>query len=630
MIVRMRALSAVLYHRDRDAFLSTLQAAGVVHVAEKADRDTTEFFRRMETLKDQERVLKELAAVPGWAAVQKDDKSPSEVIAAYRAILKAQEALHQSGQRLEKDEARLLPWGDFNPAILRTLREKGLFIRFFKAPVKRFNGMGASAGVFFPVRATPSHIYFVAVLDNDGPPPFEADEERLPEASLKEVRDEMALLRRKLEANESARRALAAYTEVLRAHCSDFRNRHGLMNAMENLAPGADGKLLCLQGFFPAETEPKIRKILDRLPVWYETSDPAPGSDVPIQLKNGWFARKLEPVLGMLSLPSYYEIDPVPFFAPFLVLFIGLCLGDVAYGSVLLLVSLAGVFKGPVKFKPVFELVAVIALVVIAAGLAMNSFFGVSLLKGNALLLSPLGPFEENGEMVYPMMSFAIVLGILQVFLAIFLKTVNAWRQSGFISAIFPFASFPIFFGFLVWGTHLNLFGLGWEEFSVGQWRVGALWKAVPSPVGQGLFWSGAALFFLFNNPGTIIFLRPLRGLWEGFNFITGMLSSILSYLRLFALGLSSGLLAAAFNGMAESILLKNGVPDYSSPMIIASIVILVLGHTVNFGLSLISAIIHPLRLTFVEFLFNNLGFSGGGKAYQPLKKNEQSIQGGL
>ena len=122
MIVRMRALSAVLHSRDRDALLSALQGAGVVHVTEKADRDTSAFFKRLETARELDRILKSLdAGATGASACggQKSGKTAEDVIAEYRDGVARRESLEQSIARFEKDEARLLPYGDFNPDHVR-------------------------------------------------------------------------------------------------------------------------------------------------------------------------------------------------------------------------------------------------------------------------------------------------------------------------------------------------------------------------------------------------------------------------------------------------------------------------------------------------------------------------------
>ena len=109
-------------------------------------------------------------------------------------------------------------------------------------------------------------------------------------------------------------------------------------------------------------------------------------------------------------------------------------------------------------------------------------------------------------------------------------------------------------------------------------------------------------------------------GLWELYQFVSGVVGNLLSYLRLFALGLSGGLLGAAFNYIAFMFITKDGVVHYASPLLAATIIVLVLGHTLNIALCCIGSFVHPLRLTFVEF-YSNISFKGGGKQYSPFRQ---------
>ena len=111
------------------------------------------------------------------------------------------------------------------------------------------------------------------------------------------------------------------------------------------------------------------------------------------------------------------------------------------------------------------------------------------------------------------------------------------------------------------------------------------------------------------------MFINIGLSLWDTYNMATGLLGDILSYVRLFALGLSGGILASVFNDLAIGM-----SPDNVILGPIVMILIFVVGHGINIFMNTLGAIVHPMRLTFVEF-FNNAGFQGGGVAYQPFKK---------
>lgn len=117
------------------------------------------------------------------------------------------------------------------------------------------------------------------------------------------------------------------------------------------------------------------------------------------------------------------------------------------------------------------------------------------------------------------------------------------------------------------------------------------------------------------NNLGRNMFMNVGVGLWNSYNMITGLLGDLLSYIRLFALGISSAIMGFVFNSLAVE--MSGSIPVLS---ILIMIVILVIGHSINLFMSGLGAFVHPLRLTFVEF-YKNAGYSGGGKKYHPFKK---------
>ena len=131
---------------------------------------------------------------------------------------------------------------------------------------------------------------------------------------------------------------------------------------------------------------------------------------------------------------------------------------------------------------------------------------------------------------------------------------------------------------------------------------------------------AGVGIMF-FNSPGKNPFVNVGLGLWDTYNMVTGLFGDILSYIRLFALGLSSAILGNVFNSLAFGM-----SPDIPVVGAIVTIIILVAGHSINLFMSALGSLVHPMRLTFVEF-YKNAGFIGGGKIYQPFqKKSKQTI----
>jgi len=133
--------------------------------------------------------------------------------------------------------------------------------------------------------------------------------------------------------------------------------------------------------------------------------------------------------------------------------------------------------------------------------------------------------------------------------------------------------------------------------------------------VHQIILLGSAILFLFFNSPGKNLFLNFGLGLYDIYNMATGLLGDVLSYVRLFALGLSGGILASVFNSLATGMSPKDSI---IGPLV--TIVIFVIGHAINIFMDTLGAVVHPMRLTFVEF-YKNAEFTGGGKKYNPFRK---------
>ena len=138
----------------------------------------------------------------------------------------------------------------------------------------------------------------------------------------------------------------------------------------------------------------------------------------------------------------------------------------------------------------------------------------------------------------------------------------------------------------------------------------------------------GVVLMLFFNSPGKNIFVNFGSGLWNTYNNVTGLLSDVLSYIRLFAIGLSGGVLALVFNSLALGITGLDG--DLSaSPwwavalQVVGTSIILLIGHGINLFMSTISSLVHPMRLTFVEF-YKNAGFEMATRSFEPLREQEK------
>jgi V/A-type H+-transporting ATPase subunit I len=360
----------------------------------------------------------------------------------------------------------------------------------------------------------------------------------------------------------------------------------------------ADNKIMALEGWIPTEIEADTIAWLNKEDIYFEATEPEKGVDnPPIKLKNRGFARLFEMIGNMYSIPTYWELDMTPFFAPFFVLFFGFCMGDCGYGALLTLVSLILIISKKFKdMQNVLWLVFFLGLGTIGMGIISGTFFGIPLLDIDTPFVNKLKGimFKPNG--LYSAFYVSLIVGIFQILFGMCLKIINQTKMGGFASALST---------------------VGWVIL-----LIGGIVTFFVDGIGTAFYIClivGAIFIFLLNGPLNKIyspFVNIGAGLWDTYNMATGLLGDILSYIRLFALGLSGSILGLVFNDLAIKM-----SPDVPVLGTIIMIIILLIGHIMNIALSALSAFVHPMRLTFVEF-YKNSGFVGGAKQYEPFKNN--------
>lgn len=635
MVVKMKRLEILLYHRERDKFLADLKKLGAVHIVEEDQvAEAPDVQKASAELRRGERVLgllQKMAKTRSQAsALQKAAYTPEALIDHFEELEGLVEKGNQDIAALQKDIKTLEPWGDFNPQSVKDLQEAGIRIRFFSASEKVYGELDRKAVTIEEIARSDRQVYFVVVERGGESIAVQADEVRLPEASLTEIKKQLAHIESAIVKYQSEMEALSWHTGELVEYINIRKEELAHTRAMLSMPQHAAGTVLYLKGWFPAKKEKAITRLLRDFTVWFKISDPQPDDAIPVLVQNGPFAKLFEPILKIYSLPDYFELDPTPFFAPFFTIFVGLCLGDLGYGLILLLLGSIVAIKAPATLRPIALLVVILGFSTSVAGILLNGFFGHTLFGGpgvapgsaffptGAQIFSPLGAVQTDKGQSFPMMSFALVIGVVQIFVGMIIKALNQILQGCFAGAIQPLASLVMLLATFMLAANAHMMNL--DQLTIGPLHIGTLLTSFPTPVLKWSLITALVLFFLFNNLQMKIFFRPLMGLWEFYQFAGGIVGNILSYIRLFALGLAGGLLGAAFNFIAFMFITKDGQVNFATPAVIATLVVLIFGHAINLALSMIGSFVHPLRLTFVEF-YGNLGFKGGGKSYSPFRQ---------
>lgn len=303
---------------------------------------------------------------------------------------------------------------------------------------------------------------------------------------------------------------------------------------------------------------------------------------------------------GMYGMPVYGEFDPTPFLSIFFLLFFAMCMGDAGYGVMLIIIGL--LLKGKKGgLADLYGLIIALGVGTFIVGIIMGAFFGVDL-TAQSWVPEGLKSCMVTGEIAgySAQMVCALGIGVVHICLALIVKAVNSLKRSGFKESIST-----IGWTLLIVGTVIVL------AFAI----FGAVSESTAKWIIIGIASVSALGIYIFNKPGRNPLINIGSGLWDTYNMASGLMGDVLSYIRLYALGLSGGMLGSTFNSIAEMV--KGcGVPglDWAG-----FILILILGHAINLAMSCLGAFVHPLRLNFVEF-FKNSGYEGKGKDYKPLK----------
>ncbi len=593
MIIPMKKYLFLVHHADYDQFLIDLQALGLLHLKVREKEPSREEYEKSRVKKEIEEVIKDLEKrdVPQNNTTP-DEEGGQELTKKVRNWFDQLEDLQQELNYINKEIGYLTPWGDFDSQKIEALREAGISIRFFYCPEKRFDPEWEDDYFLEKVSEDAQDIYFVIVQTDETAIGVNAEEVDPPEYSKSELEVKKAAIEEKiqdinLKLNHQASHNIPVLETALHHVEEDMEMARVIANSLREV----ENNVLVLEGFVPKTKEKKINNFCEENEIFYLERTPRKDDNPPVLLKNSRFTKLFEPIGELFSLPHYAELDLTPFFAPFFMLFFGFCLGDAGYGIVVILGATIYKFRAKPSLKPYLTLAQFLGVATILFGVLTGTFFGMNLMEEQFAWLGTAQDYMLDGNEAF---NLALILGLVQILLGMALQAVNKARQFGFVHAIST---------------------IGWMILVLSFLDIGVL--SMTGKISTYTAWGGVALILLFNDPEANILNRLGKGAWELYG-ITGVFGDLLSYIRLFALGISSAILGLVINEMALEI--RGSIPILGP---ILFVIFLLVGHTANLLIASLGAFVHPLRLTFVEF-YKNAGFLGGGKPYKPFSLKEK------
>ncbi|HOO99222.1 MAG TPA: V-type ATPase 116kDa subunit family protein [Bacteroidales bacterium] len=662
MIAEIKKYTFLIHHSDYKELLDSLRKLGVVHIVQKRKLDeSSSSGNEIKLLGKYRDAIRKITSVYQGLATAENDMDPQAALGEYESLIKGIDDTESNIELLKREAEISKPWDDFNRDTIERLSQSGWKVKLYVTSEKRFDASRASEYPYEIISRHRGRMYFAIVHKDDDIPEIQADEVKIPERNISIVREELEEKEKKLaDLRSTLQKKAPGLVCSLNKGMGAAISRIEYSEAAEQADRYADDNLYVLEGWIPSAEEDKLKEMLKLTDCYSFVSEPEPDEKIPVILKNNRFSTLFEPISRLYALPAYGELDLTPFFAPFFMLFFGFCLGDAGYGLIFIIAGFLVKRKVAREYRSVITLAQYFGVAAVVMGLVSGTLFGINLIdsgytitensvmnmekagipENTLLMLDELqGERFESRQMFtdrlseamgaenlrkhktvilrstesdFPLLNsfrhlmldslnmfyLALAIGALQILFGMMLKAVNLTRQKGFAHSLSTI-------GWVVLLITLIIFKGG--SFAGLKVSGGLHYLYIV------LLVIAAVLIFFFNNPGKNIFVKVGLGLWDSYGIVTGVFGDLLSYIRLFALGISSSILGFVFNEISLQFLSMRYVGW------IFFVILLLVGHSLNIAIAALGSFVHPMRLTFVEF-YKNAGFTGGGIEYKPFR----------
>jgi V/A-type H+/Na+-transporting ATPase subunit I len=621
MIAEMKYVSMVVQTKDKELTLDVLAELGLVHL-EEFQYSSPEVDDALTRKNRAETAYNFLATFK-----TKEEQSPLSLkpAEAVEEVLKLKEDLQVAMERetaIEKQIAGLESWGDFNPADFRFLADRGYHLKIYTATREKTANIDDLEGEVLVLREDKKDLVFAHVTRE--PASLEDFEEfTLPSQSLSAMQAERNELEKKIAELTAKAQQYHKLRPALHAHLEELDSSLQYWVAKANAVD--DGNLTSIVGYLPADETKALQGWARQNAVAIAITEPENIEAVPTLIRNPRWLQIVEPVFKFMgTVPGYKELDISLVFLCFFTVFFAMIIGDAAYGSVFFLAGLGLViyYLKSKKEKPPLAAVlfTLLGFVTVIWGTITGSWFGSpELIEGTFLdklvvrqLTEGFSFYTPAGEFYKDLRSQDVIMLLCFIIALIHLTIAQVWN---FLRALAQRSLQAI--GQVGWMLiNFGLFYLVLDmvaRFNLDQ-ALGA--GGLVSSVSINIIFVGLALVVIFGSqkPRGRFFKGLLGGLGNLPSTILGSISAfgdIISYVRLFAMGLAGAEIAKAFNTMAGDML--------SGSTFIFGVLILLIGHVFNFVLCSLGVLVHGIRLKMLEFS-GRLGIQWSGQDYNPFR----------
>ena len=607
MIEKMKMVHIVTSNSGKEEMLKGLRDIGIMHLAEKqsAEREVLDRFQTMS---------RTAMALKDYADPKKKETEPvladEEFNKMYSGVLDALEKKSVFSQEISAANTeidRIAAWGDFSPAELAELRNDGFDFHFYRMGEKEYQEAVNNEDVKLITLAPIDKQKAVAVLGTL-PPEIQATEFLPSERSLSDLKRDIELSKEGIAECDETLKAASVYDSSFNAEMLKIQNEINYSAA--KATTDGDDDFVWISGYIPEDDIDTFKSMAAEKGCAWAIDDVSDEDEkIPTKVKYNKVSALIKPVFDILGiLPGYREQDISLWFFLFFILFFAMIIGDGAYG-VLILVGTIALNVVQKKVTNVTFLLYVLSIATIIWGAVTGTWFGmesamnVPLLK--AMVIPSLATYPEYFGLTSTVtqnaiMKFSFSIGAIQMALGSILAIKQKIAQKD-----------------LSWVANL-----GWTIAVIAMYLL-ALNLVIhdPIPLVPVFILIGVAfvLVILFGGmaPGKSFGEGLKSGLGGAFTAFLDTIScfgNVMSYIRLFAVGMAGVAISQSFNGIAASM---------SGPLMVLGVVVVIIGHTLNLVMCFLSVVVHGVRLNVLEFS-GQAGLEWTGVPYEPFEETNK------
>ena len=589
MIVKMKQLTLLVSNRDRDRAIEKLRTFGTMHIKRKKFLSSGEVSFLEDKISTFERAMRLIAGFN----VEPDKDCPREKIPTFIEEIdflnKDRESLESRLALIKKDLDWYRDWGIFSLDSLSYIKENGLDLKLAILNKRDFKRAQKDKVLYLLKRERAK--FYVALISDSEVMSWGSSVD-LPKREYSKLVEDGQEIQKELKEIGSRMQYLSRFKNCFSQYkyVLDKKLEFAEVNSELDISEGFSS----IEGFIPIDVVESLNILSDKEGWGVFLRDPEDPEEVPTLIRNPRWLRIVDPIFKLMdTIPGYEEYDISLWFLIFFSIFFAMIIGDAGYGLVFLGVAFLIRLKNKTFSKQILYLIYSLSFSTIAWGAITGNWFGVERLSQapllNIFVIDSLNSFIDSNQNNFIYLCF--ILGITHLTIA---HLVAAARFINSLKAI----------------SHLGWIIIGWSMFLLTRGLVLNLDipKAMPLFVVFGAF-----MVMLFSKPKSSILKKITAALLDLPFAIINFFADILSYLRLFAVGYATVMIAITFNNMAGDIGFN------SIATILVSTIIILLGHSLNIVLGLMSVLVHGVRLNVLEFS-THLDLEWKGRIYKPFK----------